>query len=111
MSKAVALPVSLSHKLASIVPMASLSNQLYFAIIFGQHLINCHSKRVNTSFFVRLIYQSDLRVVDTVNKTSSLVSAQTFFQPRRQEEILYCCKISKLFYGQVFYLSNDTSYI
>lgn len=62
------------------------------------------SERVNSSFFVCLIYQSDLCIVDTVNETSSLVSAQTFFQPRRQEEILYCCKISKLFYGQVFFL-------
>lgn len=51
------------------------------------------SKRVNGSFFVCLIYQSDLRIDDTVNETSSVVSAQTFFQLRRQEEILYCCKI------------------
>lgn len=93
--------------------MASLCNQLYFVILFGQHLLNCNGQqeRVNSSFFVCLIYQTDLRIVDTVNETSSLVSAQMFFQPRRQEEILYCCKISKLFYGQVFYLSNDTSYI
>lgn len=34
--------------------------------------------RVKSSFFVCLIYQSDLCVVDTVNETSSLVSAHSF---------------------------------
>lgn len=37
-------------------------------------------KRVNGSFFfVCLIYQSDLRIDDTVNETSSVVSAQRVF--------------------------------
>lgn len=50
-----------------------------FAILISQHLIKLSIINFSSFFFVCLIYQLDLFVIDIVNETLSLVSAQVLF--------------------------------